>query len=121
MKFEQSRLEPSYVTINDVEYPIKLTFKGMMELEETLDMAFLTFVMKFETQDVTNEQLLQTLVVMLKNAGNDITIEDFNELDFSFEIMTHFTVKIFELLSKTQSVVSTIKEVNKGTGKSTKK
>ncbi len=121
MQFVKSNLEPITITINEVEYPARLTFRALAELEELTHESFMTLFNRFAEGDFIIADILNILYVSLKYGGVEVTIDDIQEMDFSTEFFQGAMMEITKLLNRTQKVVSSIAEVNKGTGKSEKK
>ena len=116
MKFQPSKLEPVLITIDGVEYPAKLTFRGLAEIEELFGMGFFKVFEKFSQQDITVSELISILYIMLKCGGVEVDKEDLNEIEFSVGIIDSMS----QVLSRANKVNSLLQD-KKTTGKKKKK
>lgn len=117
MKFEKNKLEPIMIEIEGAEYPAKLTFRALAELEAKTKQSFMEIFNKFAEGVIESKDIINILYVSLKFGSVDINFDDMYDISFSTDLFKQLT----NLLERTQKVVSSIKEVDKGTGISEKK
>jgi len=119
MKFEISRLEPVKVVICGNEYPLRLPFRGLAELEELLKENFFKIFDKFTNQEYGKNETEHILYVMLKCGGVELNISDLEDIDFSVDIMNAMTL----VLSRSHNVQPLIDEsiLTEGTQNAKKK
>jgi len=106
MKFIKSNLDPVIIVINEVEYPAKLTFRALAELEEITETTFMRLFSKMEGSNLTAEELIKMTYVSLKAGGLDITLDDLFDNDFNVKSTNNMMTQIGKLLTRTMKVVS---------------
>lgn len=87
MKFEKSRLEALKLELGGITYPVRVTFGGMAELEELLQMPFLEIFNKIISNNFNAKEIQVTLYVMLKGGGVEVTLEDLADCDFTTDVL----------------------------------
>ena len=87
MKFEKSRLEPLKIDIGGIEYPVRVTFGGMAELEEILGTPFLEIFNKFIVNTFNANETMAVMYVMLKGGGVEVTLEELKDAEFTADIL----------------------------------
>lgn len=118
MKFEKSRLEPLKIDIGGVIYPVRVTFGGMAELEEILEMPFLEIFNKFIENSFNARETQATLYVMLKGGGVEVALEDLDDAEFTADTLGVMS----DALMRANTVVTLIEEQKeKETGESGEK
>jgi len=121
MQFVKSHLEPIMIILNGVEYPARLNFKALAELEELIHDSFMVLFDRFSEGKFTINDILSLVYVSLKCGGVEIEIDDLQDMDFSPEFFKESMKEITKLLSRTQKVVSSIEASHKEKGTSKKK
>ena len=116
MKFEKNRLDPLFVEIGGVEYPIRFPVRGMAEVEDLFKENFYSVIARLSEQKISGEEITKLLYVMLKCGGVELELEDLQDVDFNFEIIG----KIMELLGRTNKVVSKLQDHKQGDKKKPK-
>jgi hypothetical protein len=119
MQFKPSNLEPIAFNIGGAEYPARLPFRALAELEELSKMGFLTFFDRFTTGNFTSTDLLNILYVSLKHGGVEVTFEDLQDMDITQSVLNDVMTEIARLLNRTQKVVSQLQDHKKPDEKKT--
>ena len=113
MKFVKSNLEPINIELNGEQYPARLTFRALAELEELTKVSFLIFFDKFANGSFKTNDIIHILYVALKFGGVDVTLDDLRDVDFDTEQFQKLMTEISKLLKRTQNVVSSVQHYKK--------
>ena len=83
MKFEKRRLEPLDIGLCGKKYPARMTFRGMLTVEELLGEAFFAAYNRFALGNFTSRDVQVFLYACLKEGGVEVELADLDDLDFS--------------------------------------
>ncbi|MCL1999133.1 MAG: gene transfer agent family protein [Turicibacter sp.] len=103
-KFVRSNIEPIMIELGGVEYPARLTFAALAELEELTDTSFLVLFDHFVKGTATLDSLMKMLFVALKAGGVDVSLADLQGESYTKEFLEVTLLKLANLLSKSQKV-----------------
>ena len=117
MKFEKSRLEPLKIELGGIAYPVRVTFGGMAELEEKLELPFLEVFNKFMESELNAREVQAMLYVMLKCGGVEVTLEDMGDVEFTIDVLNVMS----DALARANTVVMEIEEQKENAGGGEKK
>ena len=110
MQFVKSNLEPIIFNIDGHEYPARLPFKALAELEELTKSSFMVLFDKFATGGFTSSDLLNILYVALKHGGVELNFDDLLDMEISSELLRTMMTEITNLLNRSQKVVSQLQD-----------
>ena len=113
MQFVKSNLDPIMIELNGVQYPARLTFKALAELEELTHKSFMKLFDKFGEGDFSSHEIINILYVSLKHGGVAAELDDLREMDFSTDFLQGAMSEIGNLFNRTQKVTSLIQDHNK--------
>jgi hypothetical protein len=108
MKLEKSRLEPLKVELGGVEYPVRVTNGGMIELEELTGKPFSEIFESFIGNKFSVKEVRAALFIMLKGGGVELAIEDLDDIEFSIDCIGVMS----DALLKANRVTSILEEQN---------
>ena len=85
MKFVKSNLEPIKIELNGEQYPIKLTFGALSQIEESTGLSFIALFDVMTSQKQTSKIIAEMLYSMLIAGGVEVEKRDIAELEFTNE------------------------------------
>ena len=106
MKFEKSRLEPIKLSLGGVDYPVRVTFNGMAELEEKFELSYTEVLDKCISQNLKAKEVQFILHVLLKGGGVEVTLDDLNKVDFTIDVFDALS----DALIKANKVMSALED-----------
>jgi len=118
MKFVKSKLDPITIKIGGIEYPARLPFSALAEIEELTGESFFNAFNGFNA-----EILLKLTYAALKGGGVELEYQDLEDCEFSMEDLNEMTNKIMKLIQLTMELEpnSNVVSINKNKTKNRKK